>query len=119
MGCLLPVAKAAVCCADPPQLVAFVEPRKEARQAALRVCPCSFKPGRLSQATIRAHELMEHCRKELMPAYLPKLIVVLDAGPEPMRMSAPAAAPSMLCKQHVTRSNEASAQVCRCFPTAR
>ena len=27
---------------------------------------------------------MEHCRKELMPAYLPKLIVVLDAGPEPM-----------------------------------
>jgi len=60
MGCLLPVAKAAVCCADPPQLVAFVEPRKE--------------------ATIRAHELMEHCRKELMPAYLPKLIVVLDAG---------------------------------------
>ena len=36
-----------------------------------------------SQATI-AHELMEHCRKELMPAYLPKLIVVLDAGPEPM-----------------------------------
>jgi len=60
MGCLLPVAKAAVCCADPPQLVAFVEPRKE--------------------ATICAHDLMEHCRKELMPAYLPKLIVVLDAG---------------------------------------
>ncbi|CAE7210403.1 tycC [Symbiodinium sp. CCMP2592] len=60
MGCLLPVAKAAVCCADPPQLVAFVEPRKE--------------------ATIRANELMEHCRKELMPAYLPKLVVVLDAG---------------------------------------
>lgn len=83
MGCLLPVAKAAVCCADPPQLVAFVEPRKEAGQAALGVCAFAA-PSCASQATIRAHELMEHCRKELMPAYLPKLIVVLDAGPEPM-----------------------------------
>ena len=82
MGCLLPVAKAAVCCADPPQLVAFVEPRKEAGQAALRACAFAAQSC-ASQATI-AHELMEHCRKELMPAYLPKLIVVLDAGPEPM-----------------------------------
>eukprot|EP00439_Symbiodinium_sp_Y106_P033938 s7333_g4.t1 len=79
MGCLLPVAKAAVCCADPPQLVAFVEPRKEAGQAARKVCAFAA-PSCVSQATIRAHELMEHCRKELMPAYLPKLIVVLDAG---------------------------------------
>ena len=63
---------------------------------------CRFKLGRLSEATICAHDLMEHCRKELMPAYLPKLIVVLDAGPEPMLVRAPVAASS------VTRPSEAS-----------
>ena len=45
----------------------------------LSACVCAFAAQSCaSQATI-AHELMEHCRKELMPAYLAKLIVVLDA----------------------------------------
>ena len=63
-----------------------------------------FKLGRLSQATICAKDLMEHCRKELMPAYLPKLIVVLDAGPH---------------LQQRDTAQRSLDQVCRCFPTAR
>ena len=113
MGCLLPVAKAAVCCADPPQLVAFVEPRKEARRAALRVCPLPLQAWPLEPGD-HLREGSHGALPQGAHAGLPS-----QAHRRARRRPGTQAHESTCSSEFRDTPQRSRDQVCRCFPTAR